>query len=74
MIQFSPERLEQAMANAGSRRKVPISLEDVASVARCSSQTVRRWRNGEQVPDANDLALIAPFLGVSVEFFFTEAA
>lgn len=54
------ERLREARIAAG------LTQEDVARLADVHLKTVSKWENDKQPPHANQLAKIAPRLGVSV--------
>lgn len=62
---FDPRRLRKARADR--------SVEDLASAAGVSGQTVRNWESGASEPPASALAAIARLTGKSLDYFFRAA-
>lgn len=65
---FHGERLLKA------RLARKVSPERIADLVGRTSQTVANWERGNTVPNANEVARIAEFLGKPISYFFAKAA
>lgn len=66
---FIKEKLVTAREQAGlSRTDLMFALENLG--LRVSPPTLYRWESGKSIPDANQLATLAQFFSVPVQYFF----
>lgn len=58
-----------ATALTKQREKISLTIEDVASKAGCSGQTVRNWEAGITSPDLGEAQSIAKIYGLELDTF-----
>jgi transcriptional regulator with XRE-family HTH domain len=66
---FNPEKLKKAREEKGLS-PTDLNFELVKVDLRVSRQTIMNWENGNTVPDANDMSLIAKYFNKPMEYFF----